>query len=116
MVYTLRLLNATDTFCLGLLLQKFISSNSLIPPPPQPLQKGKLQYGAFAEEVTPTKERPRNNIKFAADEDRISESCGKAVMGKKTASTTVILGSRVGDKTKANNSFCTEDEFDIRVE
>lgn len=38
---------------------------------------------------------------FAADEDGILEGRAKAVMGKKTTSTTANLGSRAGDKTRA---------------
>ena len=54
--------------------------------------------------VTATKGRPRETATFAADKEGVfqsSSSRGKAVMGKKTTSTTTSLGSKAGDKTRA---------------
>lgn len=54
--------------------------------------------------VTATKGRPREMATFAADEDDIFGSRGKAMMGKKTTSTTTSLGRKVGDKTRATTA------------
>lgn len=51
--------------------------------------------------VTATKGRPRDVNTFAGNEDGIFESHGKAVIGKKTTSNTMNLGSKAGDKTRA---------------
>jgi hypothetical protein len=53
--------------------------------------------------VTATKGRPRETATFAANEEGVFQSRssrGKAVMDKKTKSTTTGLGSKVGDKTR----------------
>jgi hypothetical protein len=57
--------------------------------------------------VTATKGRPRETATFAADKEGVfqsSSSRGKAVMGKKTTSTTTSLGSKAGDKTRATTA------------
>ncbi|KAH8774492.1 hypothetical protein F5883DRAFT_641116 [Diaporthe sp. PMI_573] len=51
--------------------------------------------------VTATKGRPREIATFASDEEGVFEKRGKAIMGKKTTSTTTSLGSRAGDKTRS---------------
>jgi len=54
--------------------------------------------------VTAIKGRPCEIATFVANKEGVfqsSSSCGKAVMGKKTMLTTISLGSKAGDKTRA---------------
>ncbi|KAH8770828.1 hypothetical protein F5883DRAFT_666235 [Diaporthe sp. PMI_573] len=51
--------------------------------------------------VTATKGRPREITTFASNKEGVFKKRGKAIMGKKTTSTTISLGSRAGDKTRS---------------
>jgi hypothetical protein len=54
--------------------------------------------------VTATKGRPREMATFATGEDGILEARASAIMGRLTFSTTISLGSKAGDKTRATTA------------